>query len=481
MAPINYELFWDDFDSFADFDKLTGIFRELDLSAVVLEIGRHRKFKGRRDWPVESMLLAMFTMKVLQYKSVSGFVRELARNPSLMRLLGFPIRRCASDGGQRHRDDPTAHRYRVPSNAAMSRFQQTLIEVNDKTGCLDAVYEAQLGKVAARLVDFGQRIGYDGKAIRSHSTGKQLAHKARDEQTGKRPTSDPDASWGVHSQYATTAKGRERQVTKKWYGYELHLVADVRYELPISFRLTPAHEAETVNCRQLVSEFLQGALSGRTESFVADRGLDDNALRKMLYEHDILPVIDNRSLWRDDNPHPEQLTTPTRALHADPHETILYNEQGQFFCRCPQSGEIRSLYYQGREARRGTIKWSCPADAYGIQCQGRRQCHEAAGLKADAKTRIVRDRINMDHLRSHGPLPKGTRKWQRLYSERSSLERINSRIDSNFQMHDHFIRGIGAMRLHITLGLTAMLAGACMAIRAGKPEKMRCLVTSLAA
>lgn len=201
----------------------------------------------------------------------------------------------------------------------------------------------------------------------------------------------------------------------------------------------------------------------------------------MLYKRDILPVIDNRNMWQDDNPHPDQLRIPTRALYDDPDETILYDEHGRHYCRCPESGEIRRMCYQGRESSRGTIKWTCPAAAYDLTCEGRQQCYQAAGLKDGARTRVVRDKIDMDHLRNHGPLPQGTCKWKRIYSKRSALERINSRIDSNFQMHDHFIRGRDSVKMHITLGMITMLAGACFAIRSGRPEKMRCLATSLAA
>ncbi|MDE0553926.1 MAG: transposase [Candidatus Poribacteria bacterium] len=482
MVTTNYELFCDDLDEYADFDKLTGILNELDLSTTVYEIDRHRKFTGRQDWPIEAMLRSLIAMKVFQYKSTSGFLRELARNPSLMILSGFDLKRNKVVSLDELKHDPVRQNYRIPSDSAMSRFQQTLVEVDKNTGCLKDLFKAQLEKIQAQLPEFGQRIGYDGKAIESHSTGRQLKHKEKDKKTGKHPTSDPTASWGVHEQYVTGPNGKEKKIKNRWYGFELHLLADVNYELPISFSLAPAHESEVPHCRKLVSTFLdESDIAERTLSFVADRGLDDNLLRKTVYEKGILPVIDNRNLWRDDNPHPDQLELPTRALYDDADETILYNEHGQHFCRCPKSGEIRPMYYQGREAVRGTVKWICPASAYGITCQGRQACYKAAGLEADASTRVVRDKIDMDHLRNHGPLPLGTYKWKRIYNQRSAIERINSRIDANFQTHDHFIRGIHAMRMHLSLGFTVMLAGACMAIKAGRPEKMRCLATSLAA
>lgn len=60
-----------------------------------------------------------------------------------------------------------------------------------------------------------------------------------------------------------------------------------------------------------------------------------------------------------------------------------------------------------------------------IECKGRCQCNEAAGLKADGKTRVVHNKIDMDHQRNHGKLPPGTCKWQRLNNERSDSLQID--------------------------------------------------------
>ena len=152
------DLFWQDLDEYGDFDRFDGIISELDVSKVVDEIDRHRNFTGRRDWPVESMILAQFAIKVFQYNSVSGLLRELARNPTLMRRLGFPL--LADRPGHRDEciDDPVANRYRVPSGSAMSRFQQTLNTVNVETGCVDEVYEALADRIRTLLPDFGQDI-----------------------------------------------------------------------------------------------------------------------------------------------------------------------------------------------------------------------------------------------------------------------------------------------------------------------------------
>lgn len=72
------------------------------------------------------------------------------------------------------------------------------------------------------LPDFGQHLGYDGKAIDSHSTGQV------DSKSGH--CSDPDADWGHHEIAGVKAKtGNTWKKVKSWFGYGLHLIADTHY------------------------------------------------------------------------------------------------------------------------------------------------------------------------------------------------------------------------------------------------------------
>ena len=143
--------------------------------------------------------------------------------------------------------------------------------------------------------------------------------------SGECLSSDPDATWGCHKQFGTDSNGKEVQTKKRWFGYELHLLGDVNYELPIGFTLAPAHEAEHPHCEALVSKFIGSALSKRCESFVADRGLDSNSLRKRLFEADILSVIANRNLWQDENLDSDQLRVATRCLDENKFDTRASN------------------------------------------------------------------------------------------------------------------------------------------------------------
>ena len=88
----------------------------------------------------------------------------------------------------------------------------------------------------------------------------------------------------------------------------------MNYELSIDFKLTPANESEHPHCNALVDQFLESPLLARCDSFVADRGLDNDVLRAKLYRKDILPVIETRNLWQEKNLDPDQLQAPTPFL-----------------------------------------------------------------------------------------------------------------------------------------------------------------------
>ena len=82
------------------------------------------------------------------------------------------------------------------------------------------------------------------------------------------------------------------------------------------------------------------------------------------------------------------------------------------------------MHYQGREQQRGILKWACPAAVYDFTCEGRETCYRWGQVKAGAKTRTVRVKIDTEHLRNFGPLPPNTYKWRRHYNQRSAMERI---------------------------------------------------------
>ena len=147
----------------------------------------------------------------------------------------------------------------------------------------------------------------------------------------------------------------------------------------------------------------------------------------------------------------------------------------------PATGEQRDLAFQGFEAERDSLKYRCPAAAYGLDCEGQVQCHQAGDISPGDYGRIVRIKITEQDRRIFTPTPHGSPSWRRGYNRRSALERINNRIDNSFGFERHFIRGQAKMQTRVGLALAVMMAMALGHVKAGRIEQMRSLVQPIPA
>ena len=119
------------------------------------------------------------------------------------------------------------------------------------------------------------------------------------------------------------------------------------------------------------------------------------------------------------------------------------------------------MAFQGFEADRGacgTLKYRCPATAFGFECAGREACHRAGGVKPGEYGRILRIDLDTHDRRIFTPTPWGSPSWRRGYNRRSAMERINSRLDNSFNFETHYIRGLAKMKTRVGLALAVMMA-----------------------
>jgi len=152
------------------------------------------------------------------------------------------------------------------------------------------------------------------------------------------------------------------------------------------------------------------------------------------------------------------------------------NEKGTLHCICPASGEQRDMAFRGFEADRNTLKYRCPAAAYGFQCQGHKECSAFGQVNPAAYGRSIRINITKEDRRIFTPTPHGSPSWQRIYNRRSSLERINNRIDNSFGFEKHYIRGKAKMHTRVGLAISVMMAMALGHARASRIGQSRSLV-----
>ena len=201
----------------------------------------------------------------------------------------------------------------LPRPCNFSRFLKQLSKLEADTGLVSEMIVTLRHQLMAEVPDFGRCLGYDGKALRSHSTGRTLAGKDR--------TSDPDADWGKHKTSGRRQDGTLWEKIKSWFGYRVHLIADTHYEIPAAVQLREASRSEIACLRDsmLPQLFEQTPeLAERCQQFTADRGLECSQLKASLYdEYEIRPLIDHKMMWRqekqDQNYDPKMPIT--RLLH----------------------------------------------------------------------------------------------------------------------------------------------------------------------
>ncbi len=188
---------------------------------------------GRDDDPVAAMWNAVLAGVVFQHPSIEALIRELGRNPALLQACGFavlPVQK--KPAAHLVRDPVTGHMTvvyaapqeahdAVPASWNFSRFLANVIELEETLGMVTGMIKTLREQLMDVLPEFGRHLGYDGKAIESHSTGRV------NRTTGE--TSDPDADWGKHQTSDIDARtGKPWKKIKTWFGYGVHLIADTQ-------------------------------------------------------------------------------------------------------------------------------------------------------------------------------------------------------------------------------------------------------------
>ncbi len=166
-------------------------------------------------------------------------------------------------------------------------------------------------------------------------------------------------------------------------------------------------------------------------------------------------------MWKDKD--------STRLLQD--YENVIYNYKGDVYCVCMETGTQREMIvgdFEKDRKKHGTLKKLCPAKQYGIKCKHMEKCHVKQGIRID----IESDR------RIFTPIDRASYKWDKCYKKRTSVERVNSRLDVSFGFEKHYIRGIKKMKVRCFIALAVMLAMAVGRIKQNQPDKMRSLVKS---
>jgi transposase, IS5 family len=283
--------------------------------------------------------------------------------------------------------------------------------------------------------ELGRYLAVDGTAV--HAYANQRGSKA-----------DPDAKWGVH-QYRD-ADGRVTE-TKRWLGYTVHLIVDCELELPVGFELTAANANESPQMRPLLEDLADNhpQITANTEAVMADKGYDSKGnCRHVVEQMDAQAIIKMRRTIGDDE------ICQAAACRC--------TERGTPVCMSDQK-----MVYWGRDG--GYLKWRCPVAAGKVESEA---CRWRGGCSNSDYGSVLKQPIAEDYRRWPG-IARESDKFERLYDKRSAVERVNARLKEYLLLDELTVRGMPKVRVHVSLALLVMLAGAAAMAEEGMLERVR--------
>mgnify|MGYP006268831289 CR=1 FL=1 len=404
-------------------DRLLVVLEALNAEKLIAAVEAEH-WTGRKGYPVRGMWSALVAGVVYQCRSTAELVRLLKRDKDVRMVCGF----CGKD--------------EVPGEDALGRFLKKLMK---HEGLLEGCFDSLVQRLRELLPGFGQMLVADSTDIKAYSDGD------------RRIPSDPDARWGakkvVHKDGETKAEAEGESGPKEgkkrdlyyWFGYKLHLLVDGVYELPASFVVTGANESDTKQMGILLEKAKVDRPGAKPRAVIADKGYDSKSNCRLIFDEygaaPIIPLID-------------------RGVKEQPD---ICNALGTPVCACNLE-----MVFWGRDG--GYLKYRCP------QAVGKGLCTSRVPCTASPYGYVLKLPVAKDPRR-YAPVPRQSKKWQRLYRLRTAVERVNSRVKGLLGLGRITVRGITKVMVRALLSLLVMIAAAVSMAQRDRLRELRALVT----
>ena len=403
--------------------RTVGEFLQAVPDAELLESLRRARGKGRNDYVVGTCWGVMLLTPLLRHATIESCLGELRRNAALRRLIGIESEE------------------KVPKKWNMSRFL-TVLGSAPHRDLLRDVFDRMVRPLGAVVADLGRDTAGDSSGLSCRVQAQANAEGLPEPSGGRKEYVDESG---------TVVKVHE------WFGYKFHLLVDARHEVALAWRISATGRGDNEELPALVAQAQANLPKGRMKTLAYDKAADDGEVHQALASAQIKPVIQNRSLWKDEM---------ERMLPGhDGSSNVVYDESGTVYCydKASDPPVRHRMAYIGREPSRGTLKYRCPSMHEGWTCPSQGRCND--GLSYGKCVRIRRE---ID-LRRFPPIPRATKQFERLYRGRTAVERVNGRIKVFWGADDGNITG--AARFHALLGVVMVVHVGLATLLAATPRR----------
>ena len=275
----------------------------------------------------------------------------------------------------------------------------------------------------------------DGKYLDSYANNEKKDGCKETDMRGEH-----DAKWSVKEYHYTGSDGQPRVKKEYHYGFKAHIICDVSTELPTMFSVTAANADEKAEMSKMI-ESMPEKLKECAETLALDRGYDSTEMIKAIKRAGIIPVVGIRNYWKDGEPTKQYKNTD-----------MVYDFNGNVFF-VEDGGKQFRMIYEGYDKTKKCLRYSHKGKIYKIY-------------------------ISYDE-RVFLPIARHSMKFARLYKGRTSVERLNGRLDRDFMFEDHCIRGLKKMQTMLALSLIIMNGMAIAKIKSGQTKGLAAMTKGL--
>lgn len=405
---------WDCLETTPALETIRTFFEALPDTKLLNALNCHRG-NGRNDYPIR-VLWSVYMLRILfRHPTMTAMLEELHRNPALCHLVGID-----NESG-------------IPRDYNMSRFEEVL-GMDVHLPYLMDIFPEMLRLLAGQVKDLGKNLAGDASALHARSS--------RAEDKGMSKLALPS---GGRKEY----RDDDGKVTEiyEWFGYKFHLIVDVKHEVVVAYDVTTANQHETTVLPDTVKQAIENLCDcradgkqrqNRIETLSYDKAADSIGIHEFLNKYRIKPVIQVRNMWADNE---------TRMLFETDggNGNIVYDQAGTVYCYDKISDPVvrHKMAFIGFEPARGTLKYRCPAAHEGWNCPSFERCNKG---KKYGLTKRVKSETD---FRRFCPLPRDTKKFEKLYKKRTAVERTNGRLKLFWGVDDGNING--PQRFHARL------------------------------
>ncbi len=291
----------------------------------------------------------------------------------------------------------------VPSEATYSRVMKTL---SQNLELLEEINVDFLQIIQDEFDIFEENVAYDATAIEARTKHKKTENPRLPATQDQRKMSTEEIlatiptypSWGVKK----NSKGKNTY----WFGYKATLAVTTQSQYILQMLISSAFTADVSVVIPVIRKTHELTHSFKTEDHYhegkhhgcLDKGYDAQAIYEEMHEVHIEPIIDMKQLAENDGEIDENCA-PTCLL-----------EYG--------------YSYDSYDKRYNALKYIRP-EAHCRECPLRNEglCQKVIKIKQETSSRM------------YNRPARGTLSWQKIYNQRSSVERVNAYLKDSYQLN----------------------------------------------